>query len=51
MIGHQVPLFHPTFSLFRELSENFPQMLAQLTVQDFASKLRNENDVIFALPL
>ena len=51
MIGHQVPLFHPAFSLFRELSENFPQMLAQLAVQDFTSKIRDENDVIFALPL
>ena len=51
MIGHQVPFFHPAFLLFRELSENLPQMLAQLAVQDFTSKFRDENDVIFALPL
>src|SRR5271166_2876459 len=50
VVGQQMPLLDPALSVFRQLAEHLAQMLAQLAVQNFASKLRNENDVVFALP-
>ncbi len=51
VVRQQMPLFDPAFSVFRKLAEHLPQMLAQLAVKNLATKLRDENDVIFALPL
>jgi hypothetical protein len=51
VVGQQMPLLDPALSMFRKLAEHLPQMLAQLAVQNFAPKLRNEDDVVFALPL
>ena len=51
VVGQQMPFFDPALSVFRKLAENLPQVFAQLAVQNLAPKLRNENDVIFALPL
>ena len=48
--GSQMPFFDPALSVFRKFAKHLAQMLAQFTVQNFAPKLRNENDVVFALP-
>ena len=51
MVGQQMAFFDPAIPVFRKLAEHRAQMLAQFTVQNLAPKLRNENDVVFALPL
>jgi len=50
VVGQQMSLFDPALSVFRKLAEHLPQVFAQLAVQALAPKLRNENDVVFALP-
>ena len=50
VVRQQMPLFDPAVSVFRKLAEHRSQMLAQLAVQNSASKFRNENDVVLALP-
>ena len=50
MVGHQMPFLNPALSLFRKIAEHPAQMSAQLAVQNLPTKLRNENDVVFALP-
>jgi hypothetical protein len=36
--------------LSRKLTKHFSQRLAQFLVQNFTPVLRNENDVVFAVP-
>jgi hypothetical protein len=46
-----MPFFNPALPVFCKLAEHLPQMLTQFAIENFAPKLRDENDVIFALPL
>jgi hypothetical protein len=50
MVWQQMTFLDPTFFLFGQLSEDFPQMLSQRPVQGLPATLRNENHVVFALP-
>jgi len=49
VIGQKMPFLNPALSVFRKLAEHLAQMFAQLAIEDFAPKLRDEDNVIFAL--
>jgi hypothetical protein len=51
MIGHQMPLLDPALFLLRKLTEYRPKILPQPDVQRLSSALRNENNVVVAVPL
>jgi hypothetical protein len=51
MVGHQMPLLDPALLLLGQLPEYLPKVLPQLTVQRLSPALRNENNVVFTLPL
>src|SRR5215469_682208 len=50
MIGHQVPFLDLRLLLRGRLVEHLAEMPAQLQIQSLPSTLRNEDDVVFALP-
>ena len=49
-IGQQVPLLDPAFLLRRKPLENFPKVLAQLSVKRLPATFGNEHDMVFAVP-
>jgi len=51
MISHQVPLYNPAFLLTGQLMKNLPQVLANLTKDDFFTAFRDKNDMVLAIPL
>ena len=50
VIGHQVPLQDPRLLLKRQLVEHLAEVPSQLQIQRLSSTLRDEDDVIFAVP-
>lgn len=50
MICAQVPLFNPTFFLFRQSSEHLSQIWPETFIQRISPTLRDKYYVIFALP-
>src|SRR5260370_41336572 len=51
VIRNQATFFDPAFLLLRQLAEHLPEVPSQLPVKCLPAALRNENDMIFALPL
>ena len=51
VVGHQVALLDAAFLLLRKRLEDRTEVAAQLPVQDLAPALRDEHDVVLALPL
>ena len=51
VIDHQMPFLDPTLFLLCQLFEHLTKMLAQLPIQCLAPIFRDENHVIFAVPL
>jgi hypothetical protein len=50
VIRHQVPFDNLTTLLLRQLMKYLAQMLAQLTKHHFSPSLRDEYNVVFAIP-
>src|SRR5204863_8588983 len=50
VIGHDVALLYPAFPLLRKRAENRSQFPAQLSEQDLAAALGDEDHVVLALP-
>ena len=50
VVGHDMPLLDRAFLLLRKLSEDRTEVLAQLAEKFLAPKLRDEDDVVLALP-
>src|SRR5439155_20098893 len=50
VIGHQVPFLHFALPLLRKRSEDRPEFPTKLTKQRLPSVLRDEDDVVLALP-
>jgi hypothetical protein len=50
MVCLKMPLFNPALSLLGQLLEHFAQMLPKALVQHLPAALRDENNVVFALP-
>src|SRR5260370_7958413 len=51
VIQHEMAFFDSAFLLQRQLAEDIADMRSQLPVQGLSPALRNEHNVIFALPL
>jgi hypothetical protein len=51
VIDHQMTLFDPAFLLFSQPMEHFPKIAPDLTEDHLPPALRDEDDVVFALPL
>ena len=51
MIAHQMPLLDLAFLAMRQLTEYRSQPVPQLPVEHLLAILRNEDDVILAVPL
>jgi hypothetical protein len=51
MVRPQMPFFNLALLLLGQPPEDFPQMPPQFLVQSFATTFRDENDMVFALPL
>jgi hypothetical protein len=51
VIGHQMPFDNATFFLSRQLMKNWTQCFTNSSKECLATILRNENDMIFAIPL
>src|SRR5262249_49676207 len=50
VVGHEVPLLDPAFLLLRKRPEDLAQMATQLAVEHLPPALRDEHDVVLALP-
>jgi hypothetical protein len=50
MVCLKMPLFNPALSLLGQLLEHFAQMLPKALVQHLPVALRDENNVVLALP-
>src|SRR5580698_1809969 len=51
MVAHQMAFFNPALLLHSQSPKYLPEMFSQTHVQRFATTLRDEHHVVFALPL
>ena len=50
MVGLEMTFFDPAFFLLGQFAKHFAQMLAEALVQHLPAALRDENNVVLALP-
>ena len=51
VIAQQMPFLYPAFLLLGQISKHLPQVLPQLPIEHRPAALRDEDDMIFAIPL